>query len=868
MFFSSKKRLLFFALCASLVSASTVFSQSAEQWRRLPGPNPEGASIEVIFSHGDSIFAGGHDGVFRSTDQGQSWKSVNLPETNPSITSSTAVGGTIFAGSSAWPIFRSNDNGLTWTRMEVPEDRTTFFPIAITALAAIGDTLVAGTKCESHSPIPCGIYRSTDNGKNWAQVGKGSILSIAVIGAELFAGGKYSAFRSSDLGANWTKINVSIATPHGSVDDIAYNVFAVMGNQIFVGTNYGVFVSTDRGMNWRPINRGLPSFSFSKDSGKYVKSFSEGDRKLITALAVIGDTLFAGDKNIGVFRFDNRSQSWTEVNDGLLNLNVNTFAVSGGKLFVGTEAGVWVTTDNGMSWKSANSGINGRHGVGGMVVRDNRLLVGAFGGVYASADNGNTWMPVKDSIEPAAFQIPPEWERGSLNKQVNHLAAINDVIIAGTDGGVFRSIDRGQNWEEASQGLPYGERGSLAPSINALTVIGEKIYAGVEDNGLFFSDDLGRSWTEASRDLRELTVKGLVSKGKKLFAATSDEGVFVSLDQGRHWKAAGKFFPEKEIFSLAGAGDNLLAWTTDGIYFSTNEGRSWMASETGLTAQYAYSFVVSGAKIFTETNNGLLVSTDQGRSWTKLSVIGEHLAIYALAASGGRLYAGTNIGVFLSTDDGRSWTQLGNIDFRYFSKDVYSLAVSGTRIVAGSGRGNIYLSPDLGKSWTMVNAGIDPPGTLVPGVFTEHTVVLNVSVDGAPRLIAGKDNGLFVSTNRGQTWRPTILAGQVATIKVIGSTIFAGGGFAGGGVLISRDNGLSWTPSNAGLDKENYVNAFAGKGGRIYLAGKGVYVSSDGGLSWTPINEGLTELDARKLVINDTHLFVTTYHGWLFARRL
>jgi photosystem II stability/assembly factor-like uncharacterized protein len=145
---------------------------------------------------------------------------------------------------------------------------------------------------------------------------------------------------------------------------------------------------------------------------------------------------------------------------------------------------------------------------------------------------------------------------------------------------------------------------------------------------------------------------------------------------------------------------------------------------------------------------------------------------------------------------------------------------------------------------------------------------LNVSVDGAPRLIAGKDNGLFVSTNRGQTWRPTILAGQVATIKVIGSTIFAGGGFAGGGVLISRDNGLSWTPSNAGLDKENYGNAFAVKDGRIYLAGHGVYVSSDEGRSWAPINDGLTELDVRGLVVNDTHIFATTYQGWLFVRRL
>jgi photosystem II stability/assembly factor-like uncharacterized protein len=165
----------------------------------------------------------------------------------------------------------------------------------------------------------------------------------------------------------------------------------------------------------------------------------------------------------------------------------------------------------------------------------------------------------------------------------------------------------------------------------------------------------------------------------------------------------------------------------------------------------------------------------------------------------------------------------------------------------------------------MVNANIDPPDK-----YTNRTIALSVNVAGAPRLIAGTGDGLFVSTNRGQSWRLTIVfKGQLHTLKMIGSAIFAGGGFAGGSsVLISRDNGLSWTPSNAGLDKVGSVNAFAAKGDRIYLAGNGVYVSSDGGRSWAPINDGLTDLDVRGLVVNDTYLYATTSHGALFARRL
>jgi len=139
----------------------------------------------------------------------------------------------------------------------------------------------------------------------------------------------------------------------------------------------------------------------------------------------------------------------------------------------------------------------------------------------------------------------------------------------------------------------------------------------------------------------------------------------------------------------------------------------------------------------------------------------------------------------------------------------------------------VFRSTDQGQSWAMVNAGIDPPDS-----YANQIKVLNVNAAGATRLIAGRDyDGLYISTNRGQTWRPTIIfSGQLHTLKVIGSAIFAGGSFAGGSrVLISRDNGLSWTPSNAGLDKVGSVSAFAAKGDRIYLAGNGVYVSSDGG---------------------------------------
>jgi photosystem II stability/assembly factor-like uncharacterized protein len=304
----------------------------------------------------------------------------------------------------------------------------------------------------------------------------------------------------------------------------------------------------------------------------------------------------------------------------------------------------------------------------------------------------------------------------------------------------------------------------------------------------------------------------------------------------------------------------LCGWLVSGATPVSRSAEQWrlLPGPEGASVKALFSH---GAYLFAGTSKGIFRSTDQGQSWTKLNVTQGGVLIYALAVSGSRLFVGTNSGLFLSTDDGRSWTRSGE-NLQHW-QGVFSLAVSGPNILAGCDKGYIYLSTDLGHSWTTVNAGIDPPVKYA----ALRTIALNVGVAGAPRLIAGTFDGLFVSTNRGHTWRPTIDAGQVSTLKVIGSAIFAGGG---GGVFISRDNGLSWAPSNAGLDKRYTVSAFAWKGDRIYMAqhGGGVYISIDGGRSWTPINDGLTNLDAMGLATNDTHIFVTTSRGLLFARRL
>jgi photosystem II stability/assembly factor-like uncharacterized protein len=831
------------------------------QWREIA--RPEGAAITALFIHGDHLFAGTNNGIIRSTDHGQSWKIVKLGNADtpissyPSISSFTAIGETIFASSRDCGILRSSDHGQTWELLDVFGE--------VTSIAAVGTDIFAGLKGGApHAVLPTGIIRSTDNGRTWSRVGQGtadgSIHTLTAIGTELFAGKSYGALRSSDRGNSWTKIDASIATRYGSDSNIDFRTFAVIGTRLFAGTNNGVFVSTDQGMSWRLINQGLPSYQ-------------KNDRwKPVRTLAVKNDTLFAGTSGFGVFQFNSQLQSWTESNNGLLGRDVSAFAVSDDKIIVGTDAGISISTDNGESWKSSNSGIY--QAGGGFAVIGNRLFTKIGSILYASADNGNSWAPTKESIDSEEVQIPAEWVRGSLNTDVVRMASIDGVIIAGTRGGIFRSIDGGQNWDEANQGLPPGERGMLAPAIDLLAVIGKEIYAGIKDNGLFFSTDQGLSWTETSRDLRDMTVIGLVPVREKLFAATVEDGIFVSLDRGRHWRKSGADFSEKDIYALAGISGHLLAWTSDGIYLSTDEGRNWIASGIGRDSQNAYRFAVSGGKIFAGIKNELLVSADQGRSWTKLGIIPEG-EIFDLAVSGNQIIASTHRGVFRSTDEGRSWKQVGSLQQVYTWGDntlrnMYSIASNGTRILAGGDFGRIYLSPDLGETWMQVTAGVNPPNN-----FITRNLVLKVTVAGIPNLIAGTDAGLYISSNRGQTWRPTGIFYQVTSLRQIGSIIIA---VAGGRPFISRDNGMSWV---AALEKGLVVNAFAGKHDRIYIiaesiemmgkernpAQDGLYVSTDVGRSWTPIKDGLTDSGLTALGISNTHIYVVDRNGRIFARR-
>jgi hypothetical protein len=244
--------------------------------------------------------------------------------------------------------------------------------------------------------------------------------------------------------------------------------------------------------------------------------------------------------------------------------------------------------------------------------------------------------------------------------------------------GVFLSTNNGSSWIVVNTGLTN-------TYVRALTTCGPNIFAGTQ-SGVFRSTDNGTSWTAASKGLTNGDVNSLAVSGTNLFAGGS--GVFLSTDSGIDWTANG--LTNFSVLCFAVSGLNLFAGTyPGGVFLSTNNGTSWAAVNTGVTNTYVVALAVSGTNLFAAiasiwgSGGGVFLSTDNGTSWTVTGLINHN--VYSFAVRGPNIFAGTtDAGVFLSTNNGTSWTA---VNTGLTTTLVYALVVSDTNLFAGTNCG-------------------------------------------------------------------------------------------------------------------------------------------------------------------------------------
>jgi hypothetical protein len=247
--------------------------------------------------------------------------------------------------------------------------------------------------------------------------------------------------------------------------------------------------------------------------------------------------------------------------------------------------------------------------------------------------------------------------------------------------------------------------GPAASPVNAIAINGSYIFAGTGTwsnlSGVYLSTNNGLTWTQTSLNNRR--VLSLAVNSSIVLAGTGagvygDSGIFRSTNNGQTW--ANTIWGET-VNALCITGINIFAGVWGhGLYISSDNGLTWYHNGS---CSFTYSFAFSGINIYAGTIinwMGVFLSTNNGDTWIPIGLNNQW--IYSLAVIGSSLYAGTSgNGVFLTTNNGQNWiqTSLNN-------QDVRSLAANGTNLFAGTNGNGIYLSLNNGLNWIQKNEGM------------------------------------------------------------------------------------------------------------------------------------------------------------------
>ncbi len=271
---------------------------------------------------------------------------------------------------------------------------------------------------------------------------------------------------------------------------------------------------------------------------------------------------------------------WTKTS-GPDGQQTNIFAASGSNLLVGSEYGIYLTTDNGAVWKLVSPPSQNWQTVA-LRFSGDKLYAGVFGrGILVTTDYGTTWSARNT---------------GLTNSSIMDLAVDGDYLYAATrDAGIFRSTDQGAYWSSINNGLPE-------TWIRAIVASGPDVFAGTRYHGVVHSTDYGASWAESNTDLTITSIYGLALRGTTLFAGGFG-GAFCSTNNGLSWNDLNTSgLSGAYLYDFAFSGTSIFAGTNVGAFRSTNDGASWTSIMEGLPdSTHCYAFIITGGYIYTAT---------------------------------------------------------------------------------------------------------------------------------------------------------------------------------------------------------------------------------------------------------------------------
>lgn len=270
----------------------------------------------------------------------------------------------------------------------------------------------------------------------------------------------------------------------------------------------------------------------------------------VTALAVAPSSpqkLYAGSDMAGLFKSIDGGTSWSTIwpptSGSSVTNHISDIGVdphNADLIYVAVDSyvgswqpgGVYKSIDGGMTWEPINEGLPGS-AVSFLSIDPNIsgvLYVGVSDQLYESVDYGTTWQSSLSGIDVSVLAIDVQNSR---------------VLYAG-GRGIFKSIDGGQSWASASQGLALDKihisSMGIDPRHSNILYAGGTPLAGPDSPGrVFKSIDGGATWIETAQVgtwLRTLAIDP--DRPETLYIGSSGKGgeigTFQSVDGGTHWQ--------------------------------------------------------------------------------------------------------------------------------------------------------------------------------------------------------------------------------------------------------------------------------------------------------------------------------------------
>ena len=515
----------------------------------------------------------------------------------------------IFVGTSNL-LLKSTDRGETWRSLSDTFHRSDIKGLAIhpnnpdIIYARIG--IYTFSDCsdvdnddpdyeESVSKYCPGVYKSTDGGENWKLLeeatgdpSEGGVYINEYNDSEIYSVFSRETFVSKDAGLSSDEfLNTK---EHPIIPDVGVEIitFGESESEVFMAGLQGVYRTYDNGQTWIETNTG------------FVGS------EVVDIVTALDGTMYATTYNLGIFKSIDGGKNWGFASFGIKSwygMQLATHPEDADTVFTTTSGGVYKSTNAGESWRVIGGSdlcddeeAGGNCHYHGIIIEKEapfKVLVGSGGDQYSkedvgltgSEDNGESWRKSDDGfvrdVHVSKLIIDPN-NNNVFYATTQGATEYTDKV--GDGAGVFKSNDRGNSWTQINNGLDSLETNILTVDPND----SETLYLGTDDDGVYKSTDGGESW-------KKLTVSSLSKSfgvgdiivdpqnSNNIYIGTvdyfrlsesrgvlGDFGVYKSTDGGATWEEFNAGLNHLGVFSLELSEENRILYAgtrAGGVYW-------------------------------------------------------------------------------------------------------------------------------------------------------------------------------------------------------------------------------------------------------------------------------------------------------------